>query len=102
MKLSIGDQVQVVAGREKGKKGKVERVFPKISKVVIAGVNMYKKNRKPESGVKQGGIIDIVKPLPVANVVLICPKCNLPTRIAYSIKGKEKQRICKKCKQVID
>lgn len=104
MKLKIGDEVLVVAGKDKGKKGKVEKVLPTMAKVVVAGVNMYKRNVKARGQVRQSGIVDIVKPLPVANVSFVCPKCHLPARVGYQTKRdkKVKERICKKCNQVID
>jgi large subunit ribosomal protein L24 len=102
MKLHIGDQVQVKSGKDKGKKGKVERVLPKLNKVVVAGINMSKRNVKPQSTTKQGGIIDIVKPISVGNISFVCPKCNLPSRIGFVVKNNEKNRFCKKCNQIVD
>ncbi|HSX58070.1 MAG TPA: 50S ribosomal protein L24 [Candidatus Saccharimonadales bacterium] len=102
LKFHVGDEVVVTAGKDKGKKGKVDRVFPRESKLVVAGVNMYKRNAKGTSGAKQTGIIDIVKPIGLGNVALVCPKCKLPTRVALVIKNNEKKRVCKKCEQVID
>ena len=102
MKLRIGDEVIVTSGKDKGKKGKVEKVLPQNSKVTVAGVNMYKKNSKANGRVKQAGIIDIVRPLGVGNVALICPKCKLPTRVGFTLKGDKKSRVCKKCDQIID
>jgi len=101
VKFKIGDSVIVTAGKDKSKVGKIERVYPKLYKVLVAGVNIYKRHKKSTGKTLQGGIIDITKPLPVANVALVCPKCNLPTRVGYRIEGKEKLRVCKKCKQAI-
>lgn len=102
MKLRIGDEVIVTAGKDKGKKGKVDRVLPTSSKVAIAGINMYKRHSKASGKVKQAGVIDIVRPISVGNVSLVCPKCKLPTRIGFTIKGDNKSRVCKKCDQIID
>ncbi len=101
MKLKIGDEVLVVSGREKGKKGKVEKVLPTTAKVVVTGVNLYKKNKKASGNSQKGGIIDIIKPLPVANVMFVCPKCKLPARLGYTLKNNEKSRVCKKCDQIV-
>ncbi len=101
MKLRLNDEVLVVSGREKGKKGKVEKIMPTINKVVVSGVNLYKRNKKSAGNNKPGGIIDIIKPLPVANVTFICPKCKLPARIGYTVKNNEKSRVCKKCDQIV-
>ena len=102
MKLRIGDEILVTAGKDKGKKGKIDRVLPTVSKVAVAGINMYKRNSKGNGKVKQAGIIDIVRPISVANVSLVCPKCKLPTRVGYVLKGEKKNRVCKKCEQIID
>ncbi len=100
-KFKVGDEILVTAGKDKGKKGKIERILPKDAKIVVAGVNMYKRNMKGSSKVRQSGIIDIVKPISVGNVAIVCPKCKLPTRIGYVIKSNEKNRVCKKCDQIL-
>ena len=101
MKLKKGDEVIVTAGKDKGKKGKIEKVFPRQNKVWVGGVNIYKRHTKPRGQGRPGGIIDIVKPLPVANVALICPKCGQRTRVGYRLKQEEKKRFCKKCQEII-
>ncbi len=102
MKVKTGDEVVVLLGKDKGKKGNIERVFPKFEKVLVSGVNMYKRHKKPQGRTLQGGIIDITKPVSVSSVALICPKCSLPTKVGFKLEGKDKKRICKKCKQVVD
>lgn len=101
MKLKKGDQIMVVAGKNRGMKGKISKVFPKTGKVLIPGVNLFKKHTKPQGEGKPGGIVDIVKPLPVTNVALICPKCGKLTRVGYQLTKEEKLRICKKCQVAI-
>jgi large subunit ribosomal protein L24 len=98
MKLKKGDQVIVLKGKDKGRKGKIEKIFPKIGKILIPGINLYKRHTKPQGEGKPGGIIDIVKPLRVQNVALVCPKCGKPTRVGYQVdKTGNKTRICRKC-----
>lgn len=102
MKLRKSDTVKIIAGKDRGKQGKIEKVFPKLGKVLIPGINIYKKHVKPRGEGKPGGIIDLVKPLPATNVALLCPKCGKPTRIGFQIdKSGEKHRICRKCKEII-
>jgi len=102
MKLKKGDQVLVVAGKDRGRKGRIEKVLPKQGKVLIPGINVYKKHAKPRGESQPGGVIEIVKPLPVSNVALICPKCNQPTRVGYRVnKNGSKVRICRKCQALI-
>ncbi len=101
MKLKVGDQIIVLRGKDKGRKGKIEKVFPRQGKILIPGVNIYKKHLKPQGEGKPGGIIDKVFPLPVSSVSLICPKCNQLTRVGYRLTKGEKQRICKKCGSIL-
>ena len=97
--IKKNDEIIVLAGREKGKKGKVEKVLGKKGTVVVAGVNVYKKHRKDSSG---SGIIEVVKPLPVGSVALVCPKCQKITRLGVQILANgSKSRICKKCGEVV-
>lgn len=101
MKLKKGDKVKITIGKDRGKEGTVELIWPKVSKVTVTGVNVYKKSLKPRAQGQKGGIVDFVRPLPESNVALICPKCKQITRIGYKITTKEKVRICKKCEQEI-
>jgi large subunit ribosomal protein L24 len=97
MKLIKGDEVRVVAGKDKGKTGKVEVSYSKTNKVLVGGVNEYKRHQKGGMGNTRSEIITITKPLPVANVQLICPKCKKLTRVGYKIEKGIKVRVCRKC-----
>ncbi len=101
MKLKKGDEVIVTLGKDKGKKGKIERIFPDKQEVLVPGLNLYKKHMKRRDEKNPGGIIDFPRPLVVAKVSLICPKCRKPTRIGYQVAKGEKHRVCRKCKQLI-
>jgi large subunit ribosomal protein L24 len=101
MKFIKGDPIIVTAGKDKGRKGKIDRVIPKEGKVLVQGVNMYKRHMKKRDERNPGGITDFSRPLPVANVALVCPKCGQRTRIGYLVTGGEKTRICRKCEQKI-
>jgi len=101
-KIKKGDSVVVIAGKDKGKTGRVERVLPKEGKVVIEGINLVKKHIRPSQKNPKGGIIEIVKPIDVSNIMVRCSKCNKPTRIGYKILERPtgspiKKRICRKC-----
>lgn len=100
MKLKKGDQIIVTAGKDRGKKGKIEKIFPNENKVLVTGVNIYKKHLK-KTDKNPGGIIEVTRPLPVSNVSLICPKCKESGRVGYKIEAGEKFRICRKCQQAI-
>lgn len=102
MKLKKGDRVKVMLGKDNTKEGNIERIDWKKGKVWIAGVNVYKRHVKKQANI-EGGIIDIIKPLDISNVVLICPNCDRSTRVGFQIdKDGKKSRVCKKCKKVID
>lgn len=100
-KLKIGDTVKITTGKDKGREGKIERIFPKSSLVLVPGVNIYKKHVKGREGQK-GGIYDIPRPLPLAKVALVCPKCKKVTRVGFKLAGEDMVRICRKCKKEID
>jgi large subunit ribosomal protein L24 len=101
MKIKKGDEVKIVAGKDKGKTAKVQDVMAKESQVVVEGINQYKRHMKARSQQQKSEIITITKPLSVANVALICPKCHKQTRVGYLIEKNEKVRICRKCNKAI-
>ncbi|HET7099270.1 MAG TPA: 50S ribosomal protein L24 [Patescibacteria group bacterium] len=101
LKFKIGDTVKITAGKDSGREGKIEKVLPKEEKVIVPGVNMYKKHVKGVGDVK-GGIYDIPRALGLGKIALICPKCKKQTRVGFIFAGDEKRRICKKCKKEID
>ena len=101
MKIKTGDEVEILLGKDKGKKGKVERSFPRSGTVIVGGLNLFKKSKKPQGRTLQGGIIDITKPLSVSRVAIVCPKCKLTTKVGYKLGAKNKERICKKCNQSV-
>lgn len=101
MKLKKGDQIIVTTGKDKGVKGKIDRVYTSADKILIANVNMYKRHLKRRDQKNPGGMVDLPRPLAASKVALICPKCKLPTRIGYEVTAKGKKRICRKCRQTI-
>ncbi len=101
MKLRKNDEVKIIRGKDVGKTGKVERVFAKENKVLVEGINQFKRHVKARAQGQRSEIISITKPLPLANVQLICPKCKKPTRVGFSINKDAKERICKKCGEAI-
>lgn len=101
IKLKIGDTVIISAGKDKGREGKIEKIFPKKGRVLVPGVNIYKKHVKGSQGQK-GGIYDIPRPLPFSKVALVCPRCKKATRVGFSVLKDEKVRVCRKCQKEID
>lgn len=101
MKLRTGDQVMVVAGKDKGKKSRIAKVLPKEDKVIVEGINTYKRHLKRQSDKNPGGIVEVERAMSVAKVQLICPHCKAITRVGWQVQGTEKVRVCKKCKSAI-
>jgi len=95
-KFKIGDSIKVTLGKDKGREGKIERIFTKENMVIVPTVNLYKKHVKGRQGQK-GGIYDIPKPLPFSKIALLCPTCKKQTKVGFRTAGKEKVRVCKKC-----
>lgn len=103
MKIRQGDQVMVIAGKEKGKRGRIKRVILQDNRVVIDGVNFVKKHRRPRGQMDQGGIIEFEAPIHVSNVMLVCPHCKKPVRIGYEFLPEgDKVRICRDCEESLD
>jgi large subunit ribosomal protein L24 len=105
MRVRTGDNVLVIAGRERGKTGKVSRVIPSADRVVIGGLNLVTRHLKARPGVVQSGKVEKEAPLHSSNVMLLCPSCNRPTRIGHRFQGdgadERKERVCKRCGEVI-
>jgi large subunit ribosomal protein L24 len=97
-----GDKVVVIAGKDKDRQGKIIQAIPKKEKVVVEGMNTVKRHTKPSQKLPQGGIITKEAPLAVSNVMLVCPACSKPTRIAKKLVGEDYVRACKKCGEAID
>ena len=100
-KIRKNDTVEVIAGKDKGKRGEVVRVDLKKERVVVSGVNIVKKAMKKKSQQDQGGIAEVEAPLNISNVGIVCKKCGKTVRIGYKIDGDKKVRVCRKCGDVL-
>ena len=98
-----GDTVAIIAGRERGKRGKVLRVLHAEGRVLVEKINMIKKHQRPTQKLRQGGIIERENPLALSNVLLVCSRCDGPVRTGVQVLGNgRKLRVCKKCGEPID
>ena len=97
------DQVKVITGRDKGKQGRVLRVFPNDGNVLVEHVMMVKKNVRPnpQRNIK-GGIAEQESPISLSNVMVLCPNCNRPSRVGHHREGNKSVRFCKRCEGQID
>jgi len=101
MKIKKGDNILVIAGKDKGKTGKVIKAIPRKLKVLVEGINMKKKHVRPKREGEKGQVVELPSALNISNVKLICPKCGKATRVGYKMEKESKKRVCKKCKQEI-
>ncbi|SRR5207249_8298190 len=119
MKIHRGDLVQVLSGKDRGKQGRIIEADPAQRRVIVENLNLVKKHRKPrpmkdssrmgQTQIQPGGVIDLAAPLPISNVMLVCPTCNRPTRVGYEFREDEKGRrikvrVCRRadCGEVLD
>ena len=110
MKIKTNDQVKIIAGKDKGKTGKVQQVFPKENRASIEGLNLLVKHLRPGRRGEKGQRVEFPAPINLSNLLLICPKCGKPTRVGFQTmaigegeaKTDKKVRVCKKCQKLID
>jgi len=110
MKIKTGDQVKILQGKDKGKKGKVIQTMIKDNKIVVEGINLFVKHVRPKKEREKGQRVQFPAGLDVSKVMLVCPRCGKTVRVGYKIienpstesgKGRKKVRICGKCKDVV-
>ena len=101
--VKSGDRVVILAGKDKGKMGNVKKSIPSEAKVVVEGLNMITKSQKaqPAYGIN-GGLIKLEAPIDSSNVMIVCPACEKPTRVAHKEVDGKKVRVCKKCGETLD
>jgi len=103
MKIRKEDNVLVIAGKDRGKKGKVRFVYPRQNRALIEGVNMIKTHSRARAQVRQAGIIEREAPVDISNLMIICTRCNKPVRVGFKLlEDGRKVRICRSCKEAID
>lgn len=101
MKFHKGDKVRVMVGKDKGKNGKIDKVYKKQRKVLILGVNIYKKHIKKSEKMPQGGVVELPRLIDISKIMLICSKCEKTTKIGYAFEQNRKYRKCRKCGEKI-
>ena len=98
MSIKKGDQVKAIAGRDRGKTGKVLNVFASEKRVIVEGLHIVKKHVRPRKEGEKGQRVEVAGKANISNVMLVCPKCTKATRVGFIKTGKQKMRVCKKCK----
>jgi len=101
IKIKKGDEVIMLNGKDKGKKGKVLKIVRKSNRVVVDGLNLVKKNLKPKKQGEKGEVITMPRAVDISNVAIFCPRCNKGVRVGFRLSGEQKMRICRKCQETI-
>ena len=103
MQIKKNDNVMIISGKEKGKRGRVIAVYPSTNRLLVEKLNMIKRHTRPNQQLRQGGIVERESPLSASNVRLICSKCDKPTTVTRQDQGDgSRARVCKSCKAAID
>ena len=103
MRIHQNDTVEVISGKDLGKRGKVQQVLPRKGRVIVQGVNIVKRHQRPTAAIRQAGIIQKEAFLPVSKVMLVCQRCNKVVRVGYRfLEDGRKVRICRSCQEMID
>ena len=103
MKIRKNDTILVIAGKDKGKKGKVRFAYPKEGRLLVEGINFIKRHTRAVRQARQAGIIEREAAINVSDVMLLCGKCNHPTRVGFRfLEDGRKVRICRSCHEIID
>ena len=103
MKIRKNDNVLVITGKDKGKRGRVRFAYPKKNRVLVEGVNFIKMHSRARAQMRQAGIIEREAPIDVSNVMLVCSRCNRPVRVGFrKLEDGRKVRICCTCGEVVD
>jgi large subunit ribosomal protein L24 len=103
MKIRKNDNVLVVTGKDKGKRGRVRFAYPKKNRVLVEGVNFIKMHSRARAQTRQAGIVEREAPIDVSNVMLVCSRCNRPVRVGFrKLEDGRKVRICRACGEVVD
>ncbi len=103
MQIKKNDNVMVISGKEKGKRGRVIAVYPATNRLLVEKLNMIKRHTRPNQQLRQGGIVEKENPLAASNVQLICPKCDKPSGVSRKASGEgPRARVCKTCNETID
>jgi len=101
MRLKKGDTVKILGGKDRGKTGTILHALPEAGRVVIDGLNVFKKHSRPRRQGEKGQMVLVPRPMPASKVMLVCPNCKQPTRIGARVEGARKVRFCKKCEAAI-
>jgi len=98
-KIKKGDEVVMLSGKDRGRRGKILKVLVKSGRVIVEGLNLVKKHRRPKKQGEKGEIVLLPRAVDISNIALRCPRCDRPVKIGYRLSGDKKLRVCRKCQE---
>lgn len=101
MRIKKNDTIKIIAGKDRGKQGKVLKIFPQQDRILVEGANLYKKHVRPTRQGEKGQVVEVPRPLHVSNAMFVCPKCGKPSRLGSDLTGAKKARACRICRSVV-
>jgi large subunit ribosomal protein L24 len=101
MNIKKGDNVKMLSGKDRGKTGAVVKVTPSTGRIMIEGLNVFKKHSRPTKQGQKGQMVEVSRSVNASNVMVICPSCKAPVRVGHRVEGNRNVRFCKKCKSII-
>lgn len=101
MNIKKGDNVKMLSGKDRGKTGKIAKVLPTSGRVMVEGLNIFKKHSRPKREGESGQMVQVSRSVNASNVMLVCPSCKEPTRVGHRVEGKRNVRYCKKCQSAL-
>lgn len=99
LKIKKGDEVVMLSGKDRGRRGKILKVLVKSGRVVVEGLNLVKKHRRPKKQGEKGEVVLLPRAVDISNIALRCPHCDRPVKIGYRLSGDKKLRVCRKCQE---
>jgi len=101
MNIKKGDNVKMLSGKDRGKTGVVVKVSPATGRIMIEGLNVFKRHSRPKKQGEKGQLVEVSRSVNASNVMLMCPSCKTAVRVGHRVEGKRSVRFCKKCKSTI-
>jgi large subunit ribosomal protein L24 len=99
LKIKKGDEVIMLSGKDRGRRGKILKVLVKSGRVIVEGLNLVKKHRRPKKQGEKGEVVLLPRAVDISNIALRCPHCDRPVKIGYRLSGDKKLRVCRKCQE---
>lgn len=97
MHIKKGDNIKMLGGKDRGKTGAVVKAYPETGRVMVEGLNVFKKRVRPKQQRQKGEVVNVARPVPASRVMLVCKNCKEPSRVGFRLEGNAKVRFCRRC-----